>query len=256
MEIIGSVYLLLSWCYFLVKYCFYGIAIYVLYQIIKLCLLEITYYLAVRKHYNTPGVYAYYKPFVGLFPKFLKKDPKDPLKTIVDWNQKQSESGNKMFLSNFLFCSPGSYFVQLLSAQSIKDFMKYDFNCTEKQLGTSTEETINLGFLTKNGPDALRVRSIFTDFFIYDNLKALYKPMYDLMVKRSSLQIEQYGINKNEFTKVDMREYLKNYMREWIALLLFGFDSTAKLDIDLSKYPEVRDGEYGIKSLKGEKVMN
>ena len=222
---------IISYAMYLVQVIFVLIMTYIL----KILLLEVSHYFAVKKFKNIKGVATYYHFFEGISSLFKVWDGKDRLKAIAE---QIAKTDDHMIVSNMQGCDWGTTYICLNTHVAIKDFFQQEINCTDKKL-VNDVFPINFGFGTEGGQKGLDNRAIFHEFFLYDRIKTLYEPMDAIINIKIKEFIKEKNITKNEFTKVDVRDFFDKIMADWISFVLFGNESTEELIVDLTKYPEI-----------------
>ena len=225
----------------------------VLSYILKILIVEVSHYYAVKSYSNTKGVKAYYSILTGFMSLYHKWDGKDRLKEINDEFSKNPN--DHMVVSNMPHTGFGTVFVNLLSHEAIKDYLMKETAYTIKDLSNGILP-MNLGFVTQSGQTALNNRAIFSDFFIYDRIQSLYDPMCTIINTHFNKFIKNKNIKNNEFTQINLHDFFCDITIDWTSLLLFGCESAEELNIDLSKYPEITKRTNLKKLFKDKKEEN
>ena len=154
--------------------------------------------------YKRQGVTVYYRPFLGIFWPMCfrgKDSPNDQLGGYVDF---LTAYQNSVIVS----ANPWNNFRQVtiiphkLSAH--KDFwMKENDTCLKR---SSFFPSSNMGFVTKNGSEALHQKGIFNEFFIYDKLARLVDPMDEIIKKELGKFIEAKQITDQEYQTIQLSD--------------------------------------------------
>ena len=212
--------------------------------------MEVSHYYAVKAYSNTKGVSAFYAFLGGIWSLYDKWDGKDRLKEMCDEFAKNSN--HDMLVSNAPHSGFGTVYAVLVSHDAIKDYLMKETEYTRKD-PTVGIFPINYGFGTESGQKALNNRGIFTDFFVYDRIQNLYDPLNSIISTHFNEFIKNKNIKSNEFTQINMADFLSHIMIDWVSLLLFGCESAEDLTIDLTKYPEVTKRTHLSKFFKDKK---
>lgn len=133
----------------------------------------------------------------------------------------------------------GTVVCYLNSSKALKDFYMQEVQVCTKTIDRGNLENFNLGFMGQGGKEGLANRSIFTEFFIYESLQDLFLPMYNIMKRNFAQFVKKNNISSNQFHKVNINDFLTDFMIDMNSLILFGFQSASELNIDMTKYPEI-----------------
>ena len=215
---------------------------------------ELSYYFAVKRYENVSGVSTYYSFFGGLSGLMFTGKGNDQFADLTEVTSKFSDS--HMIVSNFAGSRFGSPHHCLISNEAIRDFFRKEVDVSIKQIEILEWTNFVLGFTAASGQDGLKGRSVFTEFFIYENLQALHEPMYQIMEKKFNDFVQKMNITNKEFTQINLKRFLDTVMLDWTSLLLFGYGSSSELNIDLTKYPEVTKKKSLSDIFENKKEMN
>lgn len=182
----------------------------------------------VQSYGKIPGVAVIWKPISGFYKLFTEFDGKDQHKALATRFEEHPDA--KMFVTNLPGLGFGNVHVILKSSDAIKEYLfKEQTHASKNSLFelftnkiSGLEENKSRGFW----------RSVFTDFFNYDHLKLLCDPMYTIIGKHFNKFIKNQKITNTKFTNIDLHDFLGKIQADWIALLLFGFESVDELNID------------------------
>jgi len=139
----------------------------------------------------------------------------------------EKNSDKKMIITNGPGQGFGNVSVFLHDNDAIKEFLMKEIKCSEK---------INLRAMIVGEPQhaetTLAWRAVFTDFFLYNDLHLLQKPLFKILETKIAEFIETQDLSKTEFKKIDLKDCLNFVMVDWIALVLFGYESAKPLEIN------------------------
>lgn len=229
-----------SWC--LLKYPIELVFIVILFFVIRTVVVEISVYLKVMSYSKIPGVGTYYFPMSGTFNLRFRGDLTARTDNIC--NLFKANADKKMLVVNIYPQKFNTVTVFFMDLDCVQEFCRKEQQFSKKESSFPTVPTISLGFPNNGDYLGIMQRSIFADFFVYDQLESLYDPMYKIMDGNFKEFIQDNAINNTEFKQIDLRDLLEKLLKDWNALLLFGFTSTKDLMIDMKEYPEVLNGKY------------
>lgn len=117
--------------------------------------------------------------------------------------------------------------------------MSKEIDVSIKEFNMKMVPDLNIGFGGQSGNWAMMNRFIFNDFFFYDNIKSLQLPMDKIFDAVLENQISDYGVNKDSFVEINLKEFMAPFMIKWMSLLMFGYESEKELEVDLTEHKKV-----------------
>lgn len=150
----------------------------------------------------------------------------------------------------------GGVFYFLNKPSIIREYFTKEIDHTIKYLNSVEQPDLNLGFVQMNGKEALKMRAIFNEFFMYDRIKNLSYKMGEIQDRVIKKQIEELGLNRDKFVEIDLKKFLGEIMINWNALLLFGCESAEEMEVDLTPFPEITSADFPMHDYKDKKSTN
>ena len=136
------------------KYFSYAVITVLLCMVIRFLLYELSYYIAIKSFSNIPEVGIYYAPFKGVVKLIVDRDAIDSLARLSEEWAKHSDK--KMVIFNIPGLAFGTFTVDLISSEAVKDFIYKEITHTYKKIPISPMQDLDLGLITQNGPEALK----------------------------------------------------------------------------------------------------
>ena len=100
------------------KYFSYTVITLLLCIIIRIALYELSYYMAVKRYANIPGVGTYYEFMKGILKVYLENDGNDSFKAISELTKLYSDK--KMFVANIPGLTFGNVCVYLVRTMQLR----------------------------------------------------------------------------------------------------------------------------------------
>ena len=191
---------------------------------------------------------------VGFIAEVLGGTKEDSLSKATNFMAKHSDAD--LIITNLPGLKFGSVNVYLNSHRSIKDFVQKEVEYSTKDIMRGAVTNFDMGFLDIGGREGMKNRSVFTEFFIYENIQALYEPMYTIMDRNMKEFVKKSHISTKNFTQINIRDFIYTVITDWSSLLLFGYDSASELNIDLEKYPNITNRKSFSGFFKNKKQEN
>jgi len=181
--------------------------------------------LKLKQYAKIPGVATFYYPFLGNFAwDKLSRGKVNEFSVGNEFFAKHSDK--KMIVTNGPVQGFGNVSVFLHDPDSIREYLAKEPKNAEK---------LNYHALILGQPQHCDTnaawRAVFTDFFLYEDLHLLQKPLWKILENKIAEYVKTQNLSKTEFKKMDLAECLNMVMVDWIALVLFGYESAEPLDI-------------------------
>ena len=179
--------------------------------------------------YRTQGIGISFTPLIGLVRYFITRDKKDGLAGFRSLIKNMKKDEDLVALNDILGTEPVLF---IKSGKLLKELCSKDNECCEREIPFALP--VNLGFMLKTGPEALKLRKIFSKFFVQKHLEKI-TPMIEKLVQQKVKLIKkeilkQTGKDSKKFGKVEMQKYWKDLFSELINYIMFGNED----------YPEVK----------------
>merc|ERR1719264_10638 len=226
------------------------------YMLLDLLLRELSHYFAIKKKWaKVPGVSTFYKRFNGFFSYYPGGPSNDKAELIT--KLVREEDNSKLLAFNWPGLNYGKVNFVLTDPKIIKEFLAKENDCTYRDNQANVFPLVNLGFVQKAGKEGLKMRAIFSEFFLYDNIKSLVPYMEKMIGEQLDSLVKKYAINSKEYVNINLKEFIMPTFYKWMALLLFGFDiEQPEMQIDLSQNVILKDFKTPIYDFSKKKVYN
>jgi len=151
---------------------------------------------------------------------------------------------SKIICFNLIILPFGKVAYFLNQANVVREYFSKEINNTVKSLNRERFPLLNFGFVMKNGHEAIKGRSLFNEFFLYERILGLKDHMIQIQNKVVDRQLKDYKLSKERFTEIDLKNFLEDTMLNWMAFILFGCKSVEEMEIDLTPYPWTINGDH------------
>jgi hypothetical protein len=185
--------------------------------VMKIIIAEISYYVNLTKFKTQKGAASEYIPFLGIVRLGIKWDGKDKGRNFDDLFARHADA------SVLAINIPGVHLFgalyMLLSPKAKQDFIDNEIAISIKNWDTMTRfPLLDLGFLSKSGPYYMKIRGLFSEFFLYDRIQNLKKPMLQILNEQLLVTAQSQAIQLNSKpTSCNIRGFLSPIMINWIA---------------------------------------
>ena len=179
--------------------------------------------------YRTQGIGLRFNPVIGNVRYFITKDKKDGMagfKKLLKSMKKDEE----VVALNHIFLPEPVLFIK--SGKLMKEFLAKDNEYCTRRLPFTMP--VNIGFILKAGPEALKLRTIFSKFFVQKHLEKI-TPMIEKFVMQKLKVIKKdlrKGNSKDskKFTKIELQKYWKDLFSELVNYIMFGNEDYPEVD--------------------------
>jgi len=157
---------------------------------------------------------------------------------------------SKLICFNLIMLPFGKVAYFLNQASVVREYFSKETNHTIKCLNRVRFPLINLGFMMTNGPEAMKERFIFNEFFVHEKILGLADRMMQIQSNVVDRQLKEYKLSKERFIEIDLKKLMEGTIVNWITFVLFGCESIEEIEIDLTPLPwiinadHVMDGGY------------
>ena len=169
--------------------------------------------------YKNQGIKTYFYPLKGYYQMFSQK-PKPGQSKVDDFfsNFVKGEYDRGVVACNTI--SDARSVVHLLTSDHIKDFLLKEDLFERKFM--ILDFPMDFGFLFQSGADVMHKRSIFQKIFLYEQLKNFTPLICKLTQEYFEFVAKSNGVNKDTFTKIDLKEIFSVIIKKVSLVILFG----------------------------------
>lgn len=187
--------------------------------VMKIIIAEISYYVSLKKFETQKGAASVYYPFLGIVTLMTKWDGKDKGRSFDDLFSRHADAS--VLAMNIPGVPLFGAFYWLLSHKAKQDFIDNELAISVKNWDTLTRlPLLDLGFASKSGPYYMKMRGIFSEFFLYDRIQSLKAPMLQILNKQLIETAQSNTIQLNSKpTAFDLRQFLSPIMINWMAVI-------------------------------------
>jgi len=153
---------------------------------------------------------------------------------------------------NLMMQPYGTFICCLNGPQAVKEWFTKESEISVRAIGGEFQPGLKLGFTGDGSKAGLVYRSVYTEFFLYDRIQKLQKPLALTLDQKLNSLIKQHSLSKTSYVEVNIRDFNMGAALSWVSKLLFGCADESETDIDLDspRWKYLRNSKFDSEYVK------